>query len=161
VADYIGQNFERGYAFVDAALGAFLEAAGESTLVLVVSDHGYGENRQRERLHVGDDRYATNAHWHRPEGVLLAWGYGVRHGALPDASVLDITPTILFAMGEPVGADMNGTVLRSLFTDAFARRAVTTVPTHEPERRPEGAVPVTSGVDEEVREILRSLGYVR
>jgi len=161
VADYIGQNFERSYTFVDSALGSFLEAAGDSTLVLVVSDHGYGENREREILHIGDDRHAANAHWHRPEGILLAWGYGVRPGRLPDASVVDVTPTILYAMGEPVGADMDGTVLRSLFTDAFLRRAVATVPTYEPEHRPEGATPVTSEVDEEVREILRSLGYVR
>jgi predicted AlkP superfamily phosphohydrolase/phosphomutase len=161
VADYVGQNFERGYAFIDEAVGAFLSAATESTLVLVVSDHGYGENEERKRLHIGDRLYASNPHWHQSEGILLAWGYGVRQGPCAGATVLDITPTILYAMGEPLGRDMDGTVLTTLFSDAFAARAPAFVDTHEPPDRPAGERPIASVRDEEYREMLRSLGYIQ
>jgi hypothetical protein len=161
VADYVGRNFERGYSFVDEAIGAFLSAASESTLVLVVSDHGYGENADRKRLHIGDRLYASNPHWHRPNGILLAWGYGVRQGPCEGASVLDITPTLLYAMGEPVGRDMDGKVLLDLFEDRFTLRPPEFVDTHEPADRPIEVRPVPSVHDEEYREMLRSLGYIR
>ena len=34
---------------------------------------------------------------------------------------MDIAPTVLYAMGEPVPRDMDGRVVQSLFEESFAR----------------------------------------
>jgi predicted AlkP superfamily phosphohydrolase/phosphomutase len=158
----IGRNYEGSYVLADEALGNMMSLADDSTLVMVVSDHGYGENPGRRRILVGDDLYGTPAHWHQLEGAVLAWGYGVRAGArIAGMRVVDVTPTLLFAMGEPVGEDMDGTVVTEIFEPGFARRPVRTLPSHEtgvPEARPE---PIPSPEDAEQLELLRSLGYVR
>jgi predicted AlkP superfamily phosphohydrolase/phosphomutase len=51
---------------------------------------------------------------HRPNGLLMAYGAGVRPGHLGDASILDLAPTILAALGLDVPAGMDGRVLDGL-----------------------------------------------
>jgi predicted AlkP superfamily phosphohydrolase/phosphomutase len=53
---------------------------------------------------------------HRPEGVLILAGAGVKAGTqLAEASILDLTPTILHAMGVAVPHDLDGRVLSEAF----------------------------------------------
>jgi predicted AlkP superfamily phosphohydrolase/phosphomutase len=53
---------------------------------------------------------------HRLEGILILAGAGVRPGAAVDnASILDLTPTILHALGVAVPADLDGRVLSEAF----------------------------------------------
>lgn len=156
----VGRNFEGAYHFADEAIGRLLRHMDDQTLVLVVSDHGYGENVDGRRLRVGDDVFGSNPHWHRLEGVILAWGYGVDPGTtIRGASVTDVTPTVLYAMGEPVGADMDGAPLRALFTPEFRARGVEEVPTLETSVRAVGD-PIPSPEDSEYRDFLKSLGYI-
>jgi len=160
LAEYVGVNFERSYALADRVLGELVEMADDSTMVVVVSDHGYGENEDGRELHIGDGLRARNPHWHRLDGVILAAGCGVAPGTdLGRASVFDVAPTLLHAMGVPVGADMAGSVLEALFASGF-RRPVRTVPSHDAARR-RGDAPSASPGDEGMLELLRSLGYVR
>lgn len=53
---------------------------------------------------------------HRLEGVLAMGGPGVRRGARVDGAIVDITPTLLAALGMRVPGDMEGRVLREAFT---------------------------------------------
>ena len=75
---------------------------------------------------------------HRDKGVLIAAGPGVREGkTTDDASIYDITPTLLWYLGQPVGADMDGKVLTNLFTPAFAARPTATIPSYDdPDQKP-------------------------
>lgn len=69
------------------------------------------------------DARATPNGFHRTEGVVLAWGEGVDPGArLRGASIEDIAPTVLHALGEPVPDDLDGRVLDSLFSPGWRRR---------------------------------------
>ena len=53
---------------------------------------------------------------HELEGVILAVGPGIRRGVRTDrASVLDVAPTALAALGYPTAEDMDGRVLSELF----------------------------------------------
>jgi predicted AlkP superfamily phosphohydrolase/phosphomutase len=52
---------------------------------------------------------------HRPDGVLLAYGAGVRPGLIHGASVTDVAPTVLHAFGLPVPPEMDGHALEALF----------------------------------------------
>jgi hypothetical protein len=65
--------------------------------------------------------------------VLLALGDGVRPGAVVmGASVLDVTPTILYLMGLPVARDMEGRVLTEILDEEFTRtHPITYIPSYE------------------------------
>ena len=59
---------------------------------------------------------------HRLHGILLAHGSAVRQGTkLDGARIIDLAPTILYRMGLPVPADMDGRVLTEMFEPAFVR----------------------------------------
>ncbi len=164
----VGEAFEQSYAFVDSVLGAILDEAGPDTLVLVVSDHGYGENRGGRPLNIGAGRHAPVKHWHHLDGVILARGPGVPAGqVIEGARVVDVTPTVLYALGEPTGDDMDGVVLTGLFDQqVLDAHPAETVPTLEPdgltlaERMAKAQHPIPSPDDEALREMLRSLGYL-
>lgn len=55
---------------------------------------------------------------HRVEGVLGMRGPLVQAGRQVDAHIVDLTPTVLAALGMPVPVDMEGRVLEELFTRA-------------------------------------------
>jgi hypothetical protein len=63
----------------------------------------------------------------------MAVGDGIREGVLlDDASVLDLAPTVLYLMGLPVAADMEGRVLTEIVDEAFARaHPVSFIPSYE------------------------------
>ena len=53
---------------------------------------------------------------HRPEGVVLARGPGVRQGVtLPQLSILDVAPILLYALGIPIPQDMEGRMPEEVF----------------------------------------------
>jgi len=53
---------------------------------------------------------------HRPDGIVILSGPGVKPGtSLEKASILDLTPTILHALGTPVPRDLDGRVLAEAF----------------------------------------------
>jgi predicted AlkP superfamily phosphohydrolase/phosphomutase len=51
---------------------------------------------------------------HRPEGMLLAVGPGIRRGTFPGARLVDLAPTILSLLGEPIPECMEGMPLNLL-----------------------------------------------
>jgi predicted AlkP superfamily phosphohydrolase/phosphomutase len=99
---------------------------------------------------------------HRSEGVLFAWGDPVEPGGtVSDATVVDVAPTLLHCVGEPVGESMDGRVLNELFRQgtrgaerAVSRRAYD----GQDHRRPEEDPAAVEGGDVEDR--LRGLGYI-
>lgn len=95
------------YRFHDMMLGRLLQLAGPDTTVLLCSDHGFHCDHLRP-LHRPREP-AGPAVWHREYGILCMMGPGIqRGGRLYGASVLDVVPTVLTLLGEPVGADMDG-----------------------------------------------------
>jgi predicted AlkP superfamily phosphohydrolase/phosphomutase len=104
----------------------------------------------------------ANTGWHALDGIIVMAGGPFKQGVrIEDASVLDVTPTILTALGLPFARDMDGTVIVDALTDSFlAAHPVTTVGTYESQgvrsrdSSPDGELPA------EVRERLRALGYV-
>jgi predicted AlkP superfamily phosphohydrolase/phosphomutase len=99
---------------------------------------------------------------HRSEGVVLAWGPNIEPGSTPDgATVVDIAPTVLHSLGEPVGESMDGRVLTELFCPESA------VASRDIETRQYGerntVVREGGGEDEDysdVQDRLRGLGYL-
>jgi hypothetical protein len=151
--DVIPRYYER----IDALMGEILKRVDPGSTVIVCSDHGFrGPVRTPEGLRLGI--------WmHGPHGVLAADGPGIRRNAkVTDASVFDITPTLLALFGEPVGRDMDGFVLTPMIDERFLKdHPVTYVDSYEKEGAAKAiGAPVTSPVDDEIKERLRSLGYI-
>jgi hypothetical protein len=96
-------------------------------------------------------------------GIGVFVGPQFRRGAqLTNASVLDITPTVLAALGLPVADDMDGRVLTETFTEEFtARTQFATVATYETEVRVPRESTAMDDMPEETKERLRSLGYMQ
>lgn len=150
-----GQAVESAYRSVDGTLGHVLQLEGDSVRVMVLSDHGFRENRDPERPTSG---------WHRPQGIFAACGPGLAAGVLlPEGSVIDVAPTVLYALGLPIADDFDGRPALDVFTKEFrAEHPVSSIPSWEPEvARTRAEAPVESPVDAQILERLKSLGYLQ
>jgi tetratricopeptide (TPR) repeat protein len=155
----LGEVVDRYYVYQDEMLGRVLDLADDRTVVIVCSDHGFRSGSNRPPTDPRIDMGGA-ADWHRKFGVLIASGPGIRAGVtMEDASVLDITPTVLAAMGLPAARDMQGRILHEMFA---APPPAEPIATYEGES-PGGAgaaEPIASALDEEIRARLTALGYV-
>ncbi len=107
---------ESGYRFADLQLGTMIELAGEDTTIVLMSDHGFHPDHRRPRELPNEP--AGPAAEHRQFGILVAAGPEIKQqDRIYGASVIDICPTILHHFGLPPGDDMDGRVLRDLWTD--------------------------------------------
>jgi predicted AlkP superfamily phosphohydrolase/phosphomutase len=65
---------------------------------------------------IGEGSASFNA-FHQPNGIVAVTGPGIRSGELPGVpNLIDIAPTILYMLGEPVRSYMDGAVIEDLFT---------------------------------------------
>ncbi len=162
-----GAVVERYYVYQDRLLGELLEAAGEGTTVLIVSDHGFMTGASRPQT---DPRIGIGAasDWHRKWGVFAASGPGIPAGeTLPDLSVLDVTPTLLALLGLPAAEDMDGRVVEELFGETSGAPPAP-IATYEGEERwrppaepsTAGSDPAAARVEEEMIAKLTALGYI-
>ena len=110
----LGGVMDKVYEWHDAALGRVLEAAGDEVTVLLLSDHGFHSDHLRPNLSElpPERRMELEASWHRPQGVLVMSGPGVKKGAeIASPTILDLAPTALALLGLGAGEDMDGRVL--------------------------------------------------
>ncbi|MBD3349239.1 MAG: hypothetical protein GF400_08615 [Candidatus Eisenbacteria bacterium] len=154
---------DRYYATVDSMVGRILEHRREEDVVLVCSDHGFAGHRG----HAGYDppiegEMAIGVNMHRQEGVIIANGPGIASGErIAGATVLDVTPTVLSILGLPVARDMDGRPLVSFLEQPFLdEHPISYVATYETGDRTTSDAPTESPVDEQEKELLRSLGYI-
>jgi predicted AlkP superfamily phosphohydrolase/phosphomutase len=54
---------------------------------------------------------------HRPEGIIVARGHGIRRGARVAANIVDVCPTVLDILGVPVPGDTDGRVLIEMLAE--------------------------------------------
>ena len=171
----LGRAIPAIYEHDDRYLGELLTKLDRDTVVLVVSDHGFGPSGKlpkssREGTAGGGRRVRLDSPVqigqsgsHRLQGILIAAGGPVVRGARleKEPSVADVTPTVLALLGLPVARDMDGRVLEEILDPAFlAEHPIRWVESYEEliERPPlpEGE----EGLDGSRAEYLRSLGYI-
>ena len=142
------------YCYWDSLLGVALESLGAETDIIVASDHGFGPDSLPKTRYRGGE--------HLPFGVFLAAGPHFKEGYIAqDYSVLDLTPTLLYLYGLPVGEDMDGRVMEDVFTDEFlTAHPIEKIASYETDRR-RASGSTASPVDEQIKDQLRSLGYTK
>jgi predicted AlkP superfamily phosphohydrolase/phosphomutase len=139
--------------------GPFVEQTPD--LILEPREFNYvafGESEFASNMVVGPSLHSGH---HRLEGILIMQGPGILPGAaLADASIADIAPTVLYAMGLAVPSHMDGRPLQAAFSAEFAKRHSLC---YEKEVAG-GADPSPSGYTPEEEELvhqrLRDLGYI-
>ncbi len=97
---------------------------------------------------------------HTMDGIVVLHGPGVKAGHAIKGNIMDIAPTVLYAMGLSVPTIMDGTVLQDGFTaDYLARHPMSNMPSSSTQASE--STNVYSEEDEaQVMERLRDLGYV-
>jgi hypothetical protein len=128
-----GAVLDRAYAAIDGVIGAAIERQSPGDLLLVVSGFGMEPVTPLKHLaaRVLRDPDVSGTHENAPDGFMLAYGTPILAGRKQRASIVDVTPTILYFLGLPVGRDMDGFARADLFTPAFtAQRPVAFIPSH-------------------------------
>lgn len=96
---------------------------------------------------------------HRPEGIFIAYGKGIRPGvAHAPVSHFELAPTILYLHDQPIAEDMDGRVLTDWFDDAMLSRhslARTRASEYVPHRGD-----LNAAENELIETRLRQLGYI-
>lgn len=130
-------------------------------LTLTLRDGGFisilkGDDVLKPRPEVGGT--------HRPEGVFLAGGRHIRKGlTLNSRSVLDVTPTLLYAMGLPIPEDLEGEVVTEVFEPDYleshpVRMGKSTLPRDEASLFQTGDG-LKESEEAQILERLKALGY--
>ena len=128
-----GAILDRYYAAIDAEIGVAVEQLAPGDLLLVISGFGMQPASPITRAigRVLRDPDISGTHEDAPDGFLLAYGTTVTPGRKPRGSIVDVTPTILYFLGLPVGRDMDGYARADLFTPVFtAARPIAFIPTY-------------------------------
>mgnify|MGYP001080696675 CR=1 FL=1 len=103
---------------------------------------------------VTEQRRGDSGH-HRPDGILIAAGPGIKPGGTVEgARLIDLAPTILHLQDVPLPDDMDGVVLQSLLANPANLR-------YQPAQTYESLSPPTARVEHEDMAVrLRALGYL-
>jgi hypothetical protein len=122
------------YSYLDRFLADFWGRTSGPKMLAVSSTYGFeapeGLRRSWART---TGRQLRGEVQSSPDGLFLAIGTGLRAGAfLEDAQLVDIMPTLLYALRFPISRDLDGRVLTSAFESAYlARNPLTFVPSYE------------------------------
>ena len=162
-----GKVIDRYYEFLDKAIGELLRVVSKDTLVIIISDHGFGPRSGRYAI----NRSVPFTGEHLLEGTIIAYGKGVRPKRLVGSTQYDITPTLLDLLDLESEVEFEG---KSLARRLFAAPEIALVEEPPEEKASDDsqegeyedhhhdtgqATEQIPNAEEEV-ERLRSLGYV-
>lgn len=97
---------------------------------------------------------------HRMEGVLIARGEGVKPGVrIDNATIYDVTPTLLYLLNQSVPEDMDGRVLSEMISEDYLRTNPIRLSANR-ELEQAGELEFTPEENADVLERLKQLGYI-
>lgn len=121
------------YEGLDDFLATVWKSGNGPRVLAVVSACGVAPQGGKGFLGIGGGQSAEGTLDGAPDGVLLLYGEGIRPGALLTGSrLVDLAPTLLYALGFPVARDLDGQALTAAFTKSFlAGHPLTFFPSYE------------------------------
>jgi predicted AlkP superfamily phosphohydrolase/phosphomutase len=107
-------------------------------------------------------RTRPSALFHRYPGVFMITGPGIKLGPLAQPTgYYDVAPTVLYALGLPVPAHMDGKVMDWVFTPDFLKRnKITKGPAIKHKAPNPDSIPDKAERDKKYLEELKELGYI-
>ncbi len=102
---------------------------------------------------------------HRPQGIFIGSGSGIRRGAqVAEFSILDVAPTLLYSLGLPIPEDFEGGIPREIFEPALLSAAPPRFgpPTRHADRPAEtrGEAVLDAAGEAAILDRLKGLGYL-
>ncbi|HKZ56265.1 MAG TPA: alkaline phosphatase family protein [Thermodesulfovibrionales bacterium] len=99
---------------------------------------------------------------HRDHGILISFGKHIKNEkGLPETSIMDLAPTILYRSGIPVPSDMDGRVLFEFFEKDFAdKNLIRQTPVNSEIISENKTVTYSGNESKSIEERLRGLGYI-
>ena len=130
--------------------------------VLFELNEGYAASSEPSRGAFLQDASGNGRGDHAPEGMLIAAGAGVKKGeAITGAALIDLAPTILFALGMDIPSDMDGNVLLDVFEPDFLEKRTIRYSASAWDDRADLPKEVYSIEEEaDIRAKLQGLGYL-
>jgi len=102
------ETLDNYYQYTDEMIGEIVEKVDENTTIIIASGHG--------------QRYGHHMRYPFP-GVFIINGKNIKQNiSISDASIYDLTPTILYFLGLPVAEDMNGKVITEAINEDFLKK---------------------------------------
>lgn len=140
------------YAYSDHVLGEFIQRAGKDAHFIVISDHGFKFE---------EGRYGHSSMEEPPDGIIILSGPSFRKNhRISGATLLDITPTLLYLEDIPTARDMDGKILVDAFEPEFLKKyPLELIASHDKGFKKKGEAR-ESEMDKEVLEDLKALGYI-
>jgi predicted AlkP superfamily phosphohydrolase/phosphomutase len=141
--------------------GERLETAPD--LILVTQDQYKGGTSIDELISaVPLDVISKLSGVHRMNGIILAQGPHIRRNArIEGAGIIDVAPTVMYALGMPIPTDMDGKPLAGLFEETHMQQSEAS---YTDERKYEDVASDDYGYSEEEEESVRlkleALGYL-
>ena len=138
--------------------GQYLDSAPD---VLLELDERYevGHSAARRSLSHAGTRAGRSAATHRPDGILVMNGPGIREGHdLGGATILDVPATLLWALGLEIPQQMEGRVLTDAFEDRFVSEYPIRRGAESVDQRSDEAY--TREEEEQMTAHLEDLGYL-
>jgi hypothetical protein len=127
------RRVEAYYRHLDDYLATLWTRGSGPRLLAVVSPYGAAAPSSWRRVSSLGRQPVEGVLTGHADGVLLLRGEGVRAGSfVGEAGIADVAPTLLYALGLPVGRDMDGRALTGAFEPAFlAGHPLSFVPSYE------------------------------
>jgi len=119
---------------LDSYLAELWERLGRPEVFALASAYGVeAPGGWRRRLpDVSGERAIEGRMGDAPDGLLILAGPGVRPGLLTGARLVDVAPTLLYALDFPAARDLDGEILAAAFTKPFlASHPVTFLPSYQ------------------------------
>ncbi len=133
--ELFGTVIENYYIYLDSLLESWIDIADNNTTVMVLSPYGIEPVGMMDRLskHLLLEAPLSGSHQHAPDGILIIWGDGIKSDHyLESASILDITPTLLYMLDLPAAQNMSGKILTGLFKEQYGYdHPVSFIPSYE------------------------------
>lgn len=111
-------------------------------------------------------KYGDRSIWHTgkhtPDGVFIAWGPQINRGTeIQDARIVDVAPTILYLLGQPILWEMDGRVLEGAIDPGHLAHSPVCLADAETREIAGPSQKLYSEAEErEIEERLRGLGYL-
>ena len=122
------------YSYLDHFLEDFWKRQSGPKMLAVVSAYGFEAPVGLRRSWARTTGHQLRGQYQRsPDGLFLALGEGLKAGTfLEGARLVDIMPTLLYALRLPISRDLDGRVLTGAFESSYlARNPLTFVPSYE------------------------------
>ncbi len=110
------------YNQLDTVLGEYLQSMRPNEILVVLSGHGIEPLPLAKRIveSFKGNSHLSGYHQQGPDGMVLFYGQGIEPGVtIQGGSVVDITPTLLYLLGLPLGQDMDGRLLTDVLEESL------------------------------------------